>query len=297
MARRQDVQDALADLFRGEAEVRLLLEPLGVDLTRLPQVHGSTPRAFWFTTCSMVENGAFPVTLQGLVAAAAEEFPHHPVLRKLMAEADTEADPPAPSPDGGLPDPTRVLFLVSAPSGPPQLRQSEEFRAIQEAAAVGRGRRLDLRIRTAARNRDVIPALLAEAPHVVHFAGHGSPNGFLLMEADDGQVAPVRAPWLNEALVACGGTHALVLTACHLGRDLEHFQSGTAAAIGCDAPLPDLAALAFSRDFYGALSHGRSVAEAFTVGRAGVRMTAGTSTGLCLLESGRGPRPPGEAGA
>lgn len=280
MTLRRDAHLALAELFQGEAEVRRLLDPLGVDLARLPTLSGGTPQEFWYATCTKVDNGAFPVTLTGLLEAAALEYPNHPQLHRLLTGAA--------EPEGGeLPDPATVLFLISAPHGPPPLQQSEEFRNSQEAAAVGRGRHLDMRIRVAARNRDVIPALLAEEPHIVHFAGHGSPNGFLLMEGDDGDVAPVRAAWLAEALTSYGGIHALVLMTCHLGRELNRFDQSTRAAIGCDAPLPDPATLAFSRDFYGALSHGRSVPEAFAMGRAAIRMAAGGAPDLRLRLGGR----------
>ncbi|MFJ8779787.1 effector-associated domain EAD1-containing protein [Streptomyces sp. NPDC102476] len=308
MVTRRDVWDVLADLFTDEAEIQLLLEPLGIDLTRLPPVRGGTARTFWFTTCRKIDNGAFPATRADLVEAAANEFPNNRQLRDFL-EASRSAPPVGDSPDSSgssdssdssdssgseLPDPTRILCLLSAPQGPAPLRQSAEFRAIQEALTQGQGRRLELHIRTAARNRDVIPALLTEKPHILHFAGHGSPNGYLLMEDDHGRVAPVRADWLNEALEASGGVHTLVLAACHLGRQLKEFRSGSTAAIGCDEPLCDADAIAFSRDFYGALSHGKGVAEAFALGKAGVQMAAGSARGLNL---DRGAPPPPEEAA
>lgn len=281
MVSKRDVCVVLAGLFTDEAEIQLLLEPLGIDLTRLPSVRGGTARTFWFSTWRMIDNGAFPATFVDLVEAAASEFPNHWQLRDFL-DASQSAPHSGDSSGSELPDPTRILCLLSAPQGPAPLRQSAEFRAIQEALTQGHGRRLELHIRLAARNRDVIPALLAEKPHILHFAGHGSPNGHLLMEDDHGRVAPVRADWLNEALKASGGVHTLVLAACHLGRQLKEFRSGSTAAIGCDDPLSDSDAIAFSRDFYGALSHGKGLAEAFALGKAGVQMAAGSTRGLNL---------------
>src|SRR4051794_9544750 len=200
----------LAELYPGVAETRLLLEPLGGDLARVPEQ--AVPLVRWYVICRLTEHGAFPFTLEGLLRAVLAEYSGARLLRKVL---DGGA--------GGLGDPARVLFLMSGPPGERRLALGAEFDGVQDAVRVPGSRRVDVDVRAAARSDDVVSALDAARPDVVHFAGHGSADGRLLMEGPDGATAPVRTDWLARALAAIGGVHCLVLASCHLGRELGDF--------------------------------------------------------------------------
>jgi hypothetical protein len=142
-------------------------------------------------------------------------------------------------------------------------------------------------MRAAARNDDVVSLLDAHHPDVLHYAGHGSTSGHLLMEGPEASLAPVRTAWLAEALKAVGGVHCLVLTSCYLGGELEDFGSCADFAIGATTRLRDDDGRAFSRAFYQALRRGREVPEAFVLGAAQITMTAGKAQGLRIVPGDR----------
>ncbi|PWI19970.1 hypothetical protein DI272_41750 [Streptomyces sp. Act143] len=252
----------LAELYADPLSAELLLRELGADLTRLPPFGGSqAPLAHWFRICLTIEHGAFSFTLEDLLAAAYRNFPSNDVLRRFVR-------PPAP---GGSPDDRlTVLCLLAGPRETSRLQLRHEFRAIEEAARRGRRRTLDIRLSAATRRRDLVPSLVEHKPDVVHFGGHGSTGGELLLEEDDGSVAPVPAEALAAVLDAVGGVSVAVLNACHLGRYLDVVGPSVGEVIGSPAKLDDEDALAFCRDYYAALALGETWARAFDLGRAGV---------------------------
>ncbi|MFF3329849.1 effector-associated domain EAD1-containing protein [Streptomyces sp. NPDC002888] len=289
---REGILGLLAELYPGTAETRLLLEPLGGSLSRVPDQ--AAPLVRWYQVCRLTEHGAFPFNLEKLLEAVLAEYPGATRLETFLARRRARGADDAGSAGAlaevavGLPDPATVLFLMSGPLTEERLHLGTEFDEIQEAVAGPGVRRVDVRVRAAARNDVVVSALDAARPHVLHYAGHGSPNGHLLMEGPGGSMAPVHTSWLAQALAAVGGVHCLVLTSCHLGRDLEDFRSCTDFAIGATAPLRNRDARAFSRIFYEALRRGRPVPEAFTLGKAQVTMTAGKPQGLRIVRGRRG---------
>ncbi|MFJ3673135.1 effector-associated domain EAD1-containing protein [Streptomyces sp. NPDC090106] len=257
---RDGVLRELAELYADADRTEMLLRRLGADMSRLPPAGTQAPANRWFRICLTIEHGAFPFTLEELLAAARREFPGNAVLRGSSGDAAPE-------------DEVTVLCLLAGPARASRLQLREEHRTIQEAARRGRARALRVEVSAATRPRDVIPALTEHRPDVLHFGGHGSARGELLLEADDGSAAPVSAKALAGVLEAVGGVRVVVLNACHLGRYLEAIAPYTGEVIGCAERLEDGDALAFCRDYYAALSLGESWESAFKQGRAGVGLT------------------------
>ncbi|MEN8040976.1 MAG: hypothetical protein ABFR95_05680, partial [Actinomycetota bacterium] len=83
--------------------------------------------------------------------------------------------------------PVTVLFWAANPVDTAQLRLDEEVRTIDERLRASEHRdRFDLRTQWAVRYSDLSEGLLRYQPEIVHFSGHGDPNGLLLFESDDG---------------------------------------------------------------------------------------------------------------
>ncbi|NUO41182.1 MAG: hypothetical protein HOV82_04005, partial [Streptomyces sp.] len=232
---RDGVLRVLAELYADPLSAELLLRGLGADLTRLPPFGGSqAPLGHWFRICLTIEHGAFGFTLEDLVRAAHRDYPTNEVLSRSV-------DPRTP---GGSPDDRlTVLCLLAGPREASRLQLRHEYRTIEEAARRGRRRVLDIRLSAATRRRDLIPALIEHKPDVLHFGGHGSTDGDLLLEEDDGSVAPVSAKALAAVLDAVGGVTVAVLNACHLGRYLDVVRPFVGEVIGAPAKLNDEDAL------------------------------------------------------
>jgi hypothetical protein len=128
--------------------------------------------------------------------------------------------------------------------------------------------------------------LLAEVWHIVHFIGHGDFDidrevGVLALENDYGRLNRVPADSVVDLLrEAQPMPRLIVLNACESSTSSQSdLFSGVAAALvrgGVSAvtamqfEISDQAAIAFSRGFYTAIGHGRSVDEAVRSGRVAI---------------------------
>ncbi|MGC0333440.1 hypothetical protein RKD23_006430 [Streptomyces sp. SAI-170] len=267
---RDGVLREIAALYPDPVGAQALLQGLGAELSRLPHFAGAqVPLNSWFQACLTIENGAFAFTLEDLVAAAHRDFPGNAVL---SAVANGSQGAPA--------DELTVLCLLAGPREASQLQLRREYRTIEEAARRGRRRTLRVELSAATRRHDILPALSEHRPDIVHFAGHGSPNGYLLLEEDDGRVAPVSAEGLAGVLKSAGGVSVAVLNACHLGRYLDVISPHVREVIGSAERLPDRDALAFSQGYYSALALGESWQRAFDSGVATVGLGPGGTPDL-----------------
>jgi CHAT domain len=167
-------------------------------------------------------------------------------------------------------DKVKVLFLAANPAGTQPLQLDEEIRQITAKVRVAEYRdSLELVSRWAVRPDDLLQALLEEKPHVVHFSGHGSSAQELILLDDQGNPKPVS----KEALVHLFRTlkdnvRVVVLNACSTQPQAEALAQAIDYTIGMNQPIGDEAAIAFAASFYRALGFGRSVKEAFELGRA-----------------------------
>src|SRR5438477_1288375 len=86
----------------------------------------------------------------------------------------------------------KILFLAANPTNTNQLRLGEEVRTIQEKLRVSDHRdSFKLEQEWAVRVGDIQQHLLRHQPHIVHFSGHGSIAGEIILEDNTGQSKPV----------------------------------------------------------------------------------------------------------
>ncbi len=109
-----------------------------------------------------------------------------------------------------------------------------------------------------------VKAALLDSWDVVHFTGHGTEDGRLLLEDGYG-VAHLLSKQETAQLFAGQKTPLVVLSACHsetVARELH--AAGVPAVVAVDArvPIADLAAIIFAEHFYTALAKGWDVRRA-----------------------------------
>jgi len=167
-------------------------------------------------------------------------------------------------------DKVKVLFLAANPGGTQPLKLDAEIRQITAKVRAAEYRdSLELVSRWAVRPDDLLQALLEVKPHVVHFSGHGSSAAELILLDDRGNPKPVS----QEALVHLFRTlkdnvRVVVLNACYSRPQAEALAETIDCTVGMNRPIGDEAAIVFAASFYRALGFGRSVREAFELGRA-----------------------------
>ena len=86
-----------------------------------------------------------------------------------------------------VPDRITVLFMAANPNGTSQLRLDEEVRAVQEKIRLSEYRdSIHFESRWAVRSSDVLQAINETNPTIVHFSGHGTVKGDLVLTNPDG---------------------------------------------------------------------------------------------------------------
>jgi hypothetical protein len=163
----------------------------------------------------------------------------------------------------------KILFLAANPDDKTRLALDEEIRSIEEAIHASEHRDLiEVVQKHAVRPDDLQKLLLKEKPHVVHFSGHGSKYDELILKNDAGTAAPVR----KDAIVDLFGIlkdniRLVVLNACYSKPQAEAIVDVIDCAIGMNAAIGDEAAIKFATSLYLGIGYGRTIDEAFRLGR------------------------------
>ena len=161
----------------------------------------------------------------------------------------------------------KILIVAANPKDTSRLRLDEEVREI-EAALQRSQRRNQFSVKSiwASRTKDLRRALLDEQPYIVHFSGHGDPEGLVL---EDGEGEAVIVP--PEALEGLfnlfrDNLQCVLLNACYSEAQATAIAKRIPYIIGMKAEIADDIALEFAVGFYDALGAGRSVEQAFEFG-------------------------------
>jgi CHAT domain len=165
---------------------------------------------------------------------------------------------------------TTILYLVAQPADTDPLGSYQEMREVEKLLQLGRDReRYRLEHCVAARLRDISQALGDYKPQIVHFAGHGSPDGRLAVENNAGRASLVNPAGLASLL---GGfaesVQCVIVNACHSLALAEATSKQIDYAIGMRSEILDLASIQFSVGFYQGLFAGKTVPGAFRQGCA-----------------------------
>ena len=275
---------------RGEASVRSVGQRLFEALFANPQVAG----VYRASSAVAAERGENLRIVLRLSASELSTLPWESMFDPSTASYVSRREPlvryvPVPSspPPLKVRLPLRILALIASPRGLAQLDIEKErenlTRALQPLLESGSVAVEWLEHATWPTVQD---RLLADCWHIVHFIGHGDfdidrEEGVLALENDYGRLNRIPADSVVDLLrEAQPMPRLVVLNACESSTSSQSdLFSGVAAALvrgGVSAvtamqfEISDQAAIAFSRGFYTAIGHGRSVDEAVRSGRVAI---------------------------
>lgn len=199
-------------------------------------------------------------------------------IRNKLAEIDTQLG--ASTPEGAFATAIKIVLLASNPAGTPPLALDEEIRAISAKIRSAEYRTLlSLVPCLAARPDDLLQALNQHRPQIVHFSGHGSAAGEIILMDDNRQPRPVSATALRALFTTLRDQiRVVVLNACYSEIQAQAIAEIIDCVIGISGPLADQASVTWSAAFYRALAFGRSVQEAFDQGRVAVLLEGNHET-------------------
>ncbi len=207
-----------------------------------------------------------------------------PVVRSLEAHRERR-------PAIARPRRIRILAVAASPTDCPPLAVTRE-RVNLEEAWKGQEKNVEIVFLDRGGVEEIRQVLLTAPFHILHFMGHGkfdqeSSEGVLFFERRDGTCQPFEARRLAQLLHDFESLRLVVLNACHTaeavgtrganpfaGAASSLVMGGVPAVVAMSGPVPDLAAVAFSRTFYQRLAAGDPIEAAMTEGRLAIQRTA-----------------------
>lgn len=164
-----------------------------------------------------------------------------------------------------VPETITVLFLAANPNGTAPLQLDEEARAIQQKIRMSDYRdSVRFESRWATRSGDILQAINETNPTIVHFSGHGAPNGDLVLLNPDGSPKLVSKEIISLAMATASDTIRLVVfNACFSEVQAQNVVNHIDAAIGMSTSIGDEAACVFAAQLYSSIGFGRSLQTSF----------------------------------
>jgi hypothetical protein len=185
----------------------------------------------------------------------------------------------------------KVLFVAADPTT--SLKLDEEIREITQKIRTSEHRdALDIKYTLAARPDDLLQSFNQHQPHIVHFSGHGSSAGEIILLDNNRQAKPVSAAALKALFTTVkDNIRIVILNACYSQIQAKAITSSIDCAIGMSRSIVDEAAIIFAAAFYRAIGFDRTLQEAFEQGKVALQL-AGISehtTPHLLVKAGVDP--------
>jgi tetratricopeptide (TPR) repeat protein len=171
-----------------------------------------------------------------------------------------------------------ILFLAANPTDTPRAALDQELREIQDRLRGAElGDRFRIEAEWAVRLDELEGHLLRHRPDLVHFSGHGSAAGEILLADRDDRAVAVPEEALSRLFGALRpvqpNLRCVVLNACFSAAQARGIAGSIDCVVGMTGAVKDSAATAFAGAFYQALGFGESVQSAFDLGCAQLDLT------------------------
>jgi hypothetical protein len=182
---------------------------------------------------------------------------------------------------------TNLLILSASPQDVVPLQVNAEVSAIKKRLSLAGVTWLELVHEGAVRATELSTLLLQHEPEILHFSGHGTGDGGVCLQDDNGAAVLVEPQILKKVLQeACPNIRLVVLNACYSDAQASAIAECVPFVVGMKKAIGDAAAIAFSAGFYQALAFGRSLAKAHALALLEVELHGGDAGGLSVIRSG-----------
>lgn len=162
----------------------------------------------------------------------------------------------------------RILYLTANPAGTSPLALEQEIRTTEMKIRAAEHRdTLQLIPKLAVQPDDLLQAMNEHNPDIVHFSGHGTSDGIILLD-DRGNPRTVSTAALASLFKTLkGNVRLVVLNTCFSQTQAEAIVEHIDFALGMTCEVSDHAAITFASAFYRAIGFGRTIQEAFDQGK------------------------------
>jgi hypothetical protein len=161
----------------------------------------------------------------------------------------------------------KILFLSANPNSTGPLRLDLEVRSIRERLySAESGEQFLFEQEWALRVGDLQAHLMRHKPNIVHFSGHGSGSGEIILDNGAGESQPVPIAALNRLFGILKGKipiSCVVLNSCFSEAQATAIAESIDCVVGMSGSIRDDAAISFAASFYQALAFGQDLQTAF----------------------------------
>ena len=166
----------------------------------------------------------------------------------------------------------KILFLSANPDGTKPLHLDEEVNKIDNCLRNSKLRdQFQFITKWAVNALTLRQALLEEDPDIIHFSGHGEGQAGLVLVGQDNKPKPATADALCDLFKLFPKIKCVLLNACYAEEQAKAIVQHVAYVVGMKQAVRDDAAIAFAAGFYDGLGYGRSIDDAFELGRSAIQ--------------------------
>ena len=235
--------------------------------------------------------------MMGILSFEQRNLSRSRITRNMLALAErflqgAPTTPPAFIPDIPASNPSTphqkvILFLAANPEATTHLRLDQELRDIEEGLKLApNGDQFKLISKQAVRAKDIQRALLETRPYLVHFSGHGTAQGELIIETSRGDNHYLEPDSVGELFELFADTvQCVVLNACFSEIQAHEIVKYIPYVVGMKAEISDKkAALPFSIAFYDGLGNNRGIEFAVKLAKNRIKLEGGKDHEMPVLK-------------
>lgn len=106
-------------------------------------------------------------------------------------------------------------------------------------------------------------------PEIIHFSGHGSEKGEIVLDDGSGNIAMVSKEAMAAAVASASKKVRMIFfNACFSQKEAQAVVDKVEAAIGMNTEIGDEAAIVFAAQFYSSIGFGKNLQQAFDQAKA-----------------------------
>lgn len=167
-------------------------------------------------------------------------------------------------------DKLTILFLAANPQDTQKLALDQEVRSITEAIRKSEGRDgIEFFSRWAVQSLDILQAINETDPEIIHFSGHGSEKGEIVLDDGSGNMSMVSKEAMAAAVASASKKVRMIFfNACFSQKEAQAVVDKVEAAIGMNTEIGDEAAIVFAAQFYSSIGFGQNLQQAFDQAKA-----------------------------
>lgn len=167
-------------------------------------------------------------------------------------------------------DKLTILFLAANQQDTQKLALDKEVRSITDAIRRSEGRDgIEFFSRWAVQSLDILQAINETDPEIIHFSGHGSEKGEIVLDDGSGNMAMVSKEAMAAAVASASKKVRLIFfNACFSQKEAQAVVEKVEAAIGMNTEIGDEAAIVFAAQFYSSVGFGQNLQQALDQAKA-----------------------------